>query len=37
MDDQKNEVDDRKNAWARFVGLGIGVLIAIKINLIIRH
>jgi hypothetical protein len=36
MDDQKNEIDGRKNAWAWFVGLGIGVLIAIKIYLFFK-
>ncbi len=33
MGEQKNEIDGKRNAWAWFVGLGIGVLIAIKIYL----
>jgi hypothetical protein len=36
MDNQKEEIDGRKNSWAWFLGLGIGVLIAIKIYLFFK-
>jgi len=36
MDDQKNEIDGRKTAWVWFIGLGIGVLMAIKIYIFFR-
>ncbi len=36
MDDQKDKVDGIKTSWAWFIGLGIGVLIAIKIYLFFR-
>ena len=36
MDDQKNEIDGRKTAWAWFIGMGIGVFIAIKIYIFFR-
>lgn len=36
MNDQNEDIDGRKNSWAWFVGLGIGVLIAIKIYLFFK-
>jgi hypothetical protein len=36
MENQKSEVGGRKHAWAWFVGLGIGVLLAIKIYIFFR-
>ncbi len=36
MDDQKKEIDGKKTAWAWFVGLGIGVLLAIKIYIFLK-
>ncbi len=36
MDDQKKEPDGKKTAWAWFVGLGIGVLLAIKIYIFFK-
>ncbi len=36
MDDQKSKTDGKKSAWAWFVGLGIGVLLAIKIYIFFK-
>jgi hypothetical protein len=36
MNDQKNEIDNRQIPWAWIIGVGIGVLIAIKIYIFFR-
>ncbi len=36
MDDQKNESASRQIPWAWIIGVGIGVLIAIKIYIFCR-
>jgi hypothetical protein len=36
MDEQKNDTGGKKHTWAWFVGLGIGVLLAIKIYIFIK-
>jgi len=36
MDDQKNETASRRIPWAWIIGVGLGVLIAIKVYILFK-